>query len=298
MNLWMSIPSVAFQTNTISRNEEVSSALHVKCSKTEQIENVLVQKSSDLKRILSKYALAALLKGEDIDWIPNVVIGCNVLLDKELVFTDILAYVDWAHLPMNVLDCSDLTQAFSYLPMIEHAQGEEAILLTLHGISERTDRLDNEYVLGNAAAAVGFSCHPDRFAKSFRVLSIAHSQVVGHWDRTVVTIIDSLLSDTESKRQSICWTITQKFSKSFEEVIKKQLPRAILHERELQSETNYGCADILISLDNIFVTQRLPPMGNGIVWYMSEGGTIGAILLDSGSVSLWNRYTSETPRYA
>jgi len=128
----MSIPSVAFQTNTISRNEEVSSALHVKCSRTERAENVLVQKSSDLKEMLSMYALAALLKGEDIDWIPEVVIGCNVLSDKELVLTNILAYVDWANLPMNVLECSDLTQAFSYLPMIENAGDDEAILLTLH----------------------------------------------------------------------------------------------------------------------------------------------------------------------
>jgi len=294
----MSIPSVAFQTNTISRNEEVSSALHVKCSRTERAENVLVQKSSDLKEMLSMYALAALLKGEDIDWIPEVVIGCNVLSDKELVLTNILAYVDWANLPMNVLECSDLTQAFSYLPMIENAGDDEAILLTLHEISKPIDRLDNKYLLGNAAAAVGFSCHPDRFAKSFRVLSVAHSQTVGDWDRTVVTIIDRLLSDTKSKKKSIGWTITQKFSNSFEEIIKKYLPGAILCERESNSETNYGCADILISVDDIFVTQRLPPIGSGIVWYISEGGTLGAILLDSDSVSLWNRYTSEIPRYA
>jgi hypothetical protein len=311
MNLWISVPSIVIPepiTSTSSKgSDDIRRRIFLAYSSTAETtaESILPRLKTNVLEAedLAAIALRPLLTDRYSDWTPNVFLDCcssatigdsshATELAKTMELTTALPYT------FGGQGGTEVIQAFQFLQNIEQEMNREAILCASQkAIPSGNGFHDKEFPVAEAVAAIAISMSPLAFAKSFRVVSTASTHRIGDWQDGLGDILDEVLEHAGTAKEGIEWSIAHRFSDSFLQAAREALPHAKWLVRELYPEFNFGCADPLISLQNLFVAMPRPPIGTGVIWFVGKLNSVGVILINAHSVSLWNRYISEKPPY-
>ena len=185
------------------------------------------------------------------------------------------------------------------LTLIQHMPWEKGGAVVISAVQRvvppDTRASSNGFPLADAAAAIMVARSPMAFAKSFRMLSVASGQSKENQGDKPETVLDRVIEAAGIALQSIKWAVAHRSSREFENAVQNVLPDATWLTRDLHPDVDFGCADLLISLQRIFTSEVTPPAGIGALWFRGRFGAIAVVLLDSSSVALWKRYTSSSP---
>lgn len=311
MDIWMSMPMCSIPNESSGGADSDIDPLYKEIFNS--LSHELQEEAPNLKlpRVkamsneeFASSAISMLLNNECNGWVPDMLIDCRssaaiggpaptYRLEKTIGLTTTLPIL------LEGQGGTEVVQALLFIKHMEEALRKGVILSALQRVVIPDHRrVINGYSLGDACASVGFAGSPLAFGKSFHILNALLKKRSNNWSETINDLSEEILSQQSISRKSIDWIIVHRYSKDFlEDLHKIYQERVQWLERDEYQEINFGCCDPFITLYNVFSVKSNPPKGLGLIWFVGRFDTLGAVLVNSDSVSLWNAYTHNTPAY-
>lgn len=83
------------------------------------------------------------------------------------------------------------------------------------------------------------------------------------------------------KRDSVHWSIFHNYNNDYKNIMSSMFPNATTLNRSEDNLENFGCADPLVTLHNIYENKISSLQGVGIIWFVGRYNSIGYLLVRS-----------------
>jgi hypothetical protein len=179
---------------------------------------------------------------------------------------------------------TEVGQAINYLQNMQWDPTKVVVISAVQRVVSPDTRLHppDSLPLGDAAAAICVASFPMPFTtKRFRILSVVSAQSGRITQSNFDEVFKHLIEKGEINPASVQWSILQSSHKEYTNYVQESLPKTTWLSRRSFRSVDFGCADILISLQHIFERTPAGLDGIGILWFLGKFGAIIAVAVDS-----------------
>ncbi len=177
---------------------------------------------------------------------------------------------------------AEVGQAINYLQNMEWDPAKLVVISAVQRVVPPDTRLNPNYPpLGDAAAAICVARFPMPFMKSLRIRSVVSAQSGNVTRASFDPVFKHLIEKGEINPAAIRWSILHSSNKENNNFVQGVLPKAAWLSRRSFRSIDFGCADVLISLQKIFEHASSSLDGIGILWFLGKFGAIIAVAVDN-----------------
>jgi len=178
---------------------------------------------------------------------------------------------------------TEVGQAINYLQNMQWDPTKVVVISAVQRVVPPDTRLQPDSLpLGDAAAAICVASFPMPFTtKKFRILSVVSAQSESITRVNFDEVYKHLIEKGEINPASVQWSILHSSYKEYNNYVQEALPKTTWLSRGSFRSVDFGCADILISLQKIFERTPAALDGIGILWFLGKFGSIIAVAVDS-----------------
>ncbi len=177
---------------------------------------------------------------------------------------------------------AEVGQAINYLQNMQWDPTRLVVISAVQRVVPPDARFHPDNLpLGDAAAAICVAHFPMPFIKNFRILSVVSAQSENVTQAKFDKVFKDLIEKSEINPAAIRWSILHCSNKVNNNYVKGALPTTTWLSRRSFRSVDFGCADVLISLQKIFEHAPTSLEGIGILWFLGKFGAIIAVAVDN-----------------
>jgi hypothetical protein len=181
---------------------------------------------------------------------------------------------------------SEVGQAINFLQNFQWDQVKVVVISAVQRVVPPDSRLFRQNLpLADAAAAIIVARFPMPFIRNFRVLSVVSSQSENGQDPGLNNIFQRVVEKAKISSRSIKWSILHSLNRELENSVHADLPETTWLSRRSNQTVDFGCADVLVSLQQLSLNNSILCDGIGVLWFYGRFGAIIAVSVDSRPLS-------------
>jgi hypothetical protein len=294
MAIWMSSPSVVIPVETMhewtSSIDPLYERIYGAYSKSihnPAVETMLLPRAQCDRETLAAEAIKILMRENQDRFVmePKMLIDCHSsaaigIPAPSYKLAALCGFVNTSPISLSGEGGTEVASAIHLVHCMEDKIGNGILISAVQSIvPPDTRKLGEQFYLADGAATSILTNAPIPNKGSFCILGVSVTQSLEINKDSLKTSIDSALYKARVNHRDIQWSIAHRFSDEILSTLKVVLPNSRWLNRVSFSNLNFGCADPLISLQELSLSASFDPSSIGILCFLGLFGTIGTVIL-------------------